>query len=88
MLTTVIYSFNVGIRNLQINKGLATIDILSRVFKQITTLDIPQTARCFLLIELADIEHHLSAGASEKMQLSAMVGAFKEALDLSAAVPK
>jgi replication factor C subunit 3/5 len=73
---------------LQINKGLATIDILTRVFKQITTLDIPQSARCFLLVELADIEYHLSAGASEKMQLSAMVGAFKEALDIAASIPK
>lgn len=89
-------------------KGLATIDILSRVFTHISSLEMPPNARVYLLTELAEIEYvfpcfffmlcrvfliplapisryHLSVGTSEKIQLSALVGAFKNAVDLTAA---
>lgn len=36
-----------------------------------------------LRIEQADIRHRLSLGGSEKMQLSALLGAFKVAVELS-----
>lgn len=72
----------VGIRALQLEKGLATIDIMTRIFRNVKQLDLPEKCRSFLYQGLSDIEYALSTGGSEKLQMSAMVGVFKEALEL------
>ena len=43
-------------RNLQVEKGLALPDILTEVFNQVQSLDIPVKAKIYLLEEMAQIE--------------------------------
>lgn len=53
-------------------------------------LDILATIECVVYLfhhntnELVSIRHRLAAGASEKIQLTAMLGAFKNAVEISA----
>ncbi|XP_014258872.1 replication factor C subunit 5 [Cimex lectularius] len=64
------------VHELQINKGLALVDILHEVHTYIHKIELPSEVLIELLIKLADIEHRLSIGASDKLQLSAVVSAF------------
>ncbi|KAL1140224.1 hypothetical protein AAG570_000156 [Ranatra chinensis] len=64
------------IRELQIAKGLALMDILQEVHLMIHRIEIPSEVLIELLIKMSDIEHRLTAGTSEKLQLSALVGTF------------
>lgn len=58
------------------NKGLALADIVSEIGKEVVRLALPGPAHATLLEKLADIEHRLAAGASEKIQAMALVAAF------------
>lgn len=46
------------------------------------TTTTQKKALVHLYKELADIEYHLAAGASEKLQLGALVGAFSHAREM------
>ena len=70
-------------RNLQVEKGLALQDILSEVYKQVRTLDIPTRPKIYMLEEMAQIEYNLGVGTSEKVQLSGLVGVFKNVVDMT-----
>lgn len=63
-------------------KGLALHDILTEVHVLVHRVDFPPAVRIALLIKLADVEHRLSAGTSEKIQLSSMVAAFQAVRDI------
>lgn len=65
-------------------KGLALQDILGGVFEELEDMDLKNNVRIFLYDKLAGIEHRLSMGGTEKIQLSAMVGAIKQSIDLQA----
>lgn len=65
-------------------KGLALQDILGGVFEELEEMDLKSNVRIFLYDKLATIEHRLSMGGTEKIQLSAMVGAIKQSIDLQA----
>ncbi|KAG0709387.1 P-loop containing nucleoside triphosphate hydrolase protein [Suillus ampliporus] len=65
-------------------RGLALQDLISGTYEYVETIEFKPQARVYLLDFLATTEHRLSTGASEKMQLSAMLGAFKNAVELSA----
>ena len=54
-------------------------DIVREVHARVWTLSLPGDVRADLVIALADIEHALAAGASDKMQLGALCGAFVKA---------
>jgi replication factor C subunit 3/5 len=56
-LTSFFSNSFLDIRQLQVEKGLATLDILSRVFTLISALEMPPKARIYLLAEMADIEY-------------------------------
>jgi replication factor C subunit 3/5 len=71
------------IRNIQLDKGLALADILKCVFEKVECLEMPRKSRIYLLENLADIEFNSSVGTSEKIQLTAMVGVFKNMLDIT-----
>lgn len=66
-------------------KGLALQDILGGVFEELEDMDLKNHVRIFLYDKLAGIEHRLSMGGTEKIQLSAMVATVKQAVDLQAA---
>ncbi|XP_028314280.1 replication factor C subunit 5 [Gouania willdenowi] len=63
-------------------KGLALNDILTDIHLLVHRVDFPPAVRIELLIKLADIEHRLASGTSEKIQLSSMVAAFQAVRDL------
>ncbi|KAJ6619862.1 P-loop containing nucleoside triphosphate hydrolase protein [Mycena sp. CBHHK59/15] len=64
-------------------RGLALQDLLTGAFEYIEGLELKPHARVYLLDYLATTEHRLSTGASEKIQLTALLGAFKNAVELS-----
>ncbi|KAI9204672.1 P-loop containing nucleoside triphosphate hydrolase protein [Polychytrium aggregatum] len=69
------------IDQLKTEKGLALADMIPAVYDFIRLLDIPSYALAYLLDTMATIEHNLSMGCSEKIQLGAMIGAFRLTID-------
>jgi len=63
-------------------KGLALQDILGTVYESFQDLELQPQTRITILDLLATIEHRLSAGATERIQVSAMVAGIKTAIDL------
>ncbi|RXG61700.1 Replication factor C subunit 5 [Armadillidium vulgare] len=65
-----------NISKLKTLKGLALQDVITEIH---TLVDFPMSVRIDLVIELAEIEHRLLAGSSEKLQLSGLIAAFSKA---------
>nr|XP_004611264.1 unnamed protein product [Sorex araneus] len=63
-------------------KGLALHDILTEIHLFVHRVDFPASVRIHLLTKMADIEYRLSAGTSEKIQLSSLIAAFQVTRDL------
>ena len=83
MLTDDFTSCYKKIMALKTDKGLALQDILEDIHTYSYTIDFPPKCRIFLFEQLAAIESRLTAGVDEKLQLSAMIGAFKRTSDLA-----
>ncbi|KAF5362305.1 hypothetical protein D9756_002325 [Leucocoprinus leucothites] len=64
--------------------GLALQDLLTGAYDYVDTIELKPHARIYLLDHLASTEHRLSTGGSEKIQLTALLAAFKTAVELSA----
>ncbi|SPO47495.1 probable RFC3 - DNA replication factor C, 40 kDa subunit [Moesziomyces antarcticus] len=64
-------------------KGIALADMISGVYDLLASIKLPPKSRIYLLDHLADTE--LSTGGSEKLQLTALLGAVKIAVELSQA---
>ncbi|KAG7445006.1 P-loop containing nucleoside triphosphate hydrolase protein [Guyanagaster necrorhizus] len=69
---------------MKIERGLALQDLITGAYEFIEGIDLKPTARIYLLDHLATTEHRLSTGGSEKIQLTALLSAFKNAVELSA----
>ncbi|KAG6381674.1 P-loop containing nucleoside triphosphate hydrolase protein [Boletus reticuloceps] len=67
---------------LKTERGLALQDLLVGAHEYVETIDFKPHARVYLLDFIATIEHRLSTGANEKIQLSALLGAFKNTVEL------
>ena len=65
------------IQRLKILKGLSLQDILTEVHLFVHRLDLPSKIKIHLLIKMADLEHRLIGGASEKIQLGSLLSAFQ-----------
>ncbi|KAI5480872.1 replication factor C subunit 3 [Pseudohyphozyma bogoriensis] len=65
------------ISTLKAEKGLALQDIITGVYDYVATLVCSAQTRVYLLDQLAQVEHRLSTGGSEKLQLTALLGATK-----------
>ncbi|KAF9946736.1 Subunit of heteropentameric Replication factor C (RF-C), partial [Modicella reniformis] len=63
-------------------KGMALQDILTEVYNYLEVVDMPANSRVYLLDKLADVEYKLSTGASEKLQLSSLIGSFRIGAEL------
>ncbi|KAJ2711617.1 Subunit of heteropentameric Replication factor C (RF-C) [Coemansia spiralis] len=72
-----------NIHALKRDKGLALQDIITELTPYVNTIDFPASTRVHLLEQLAEIEYHMAVGATEKIQLSALVGAFKIGVELA-----
>lgn len=66
-----------GITTLKADKGLALQDIIAGLYDFIATIAFAAQTRVYLLDQLAQVEHRLSTGGSEKLQLTALLGATK-----------
>ncbi|KAJ2451894.1 Subunit of heteropentameric Replication factor C (RF-C) [Coemansia sp. RSA 2336] len=78
--------FQVALSNinaLKRDKGLALQDIISELSQYVNVIDFPTTTRIHLLEQLAEIEYNMSVGSMEKIQLSALVGAFKIGVEMA-----
>jgi replication factor C subunit 3/5 len=71
------------VNDMKTAKGMALADLVTGIFDCIVTYKLPAPSRIFLLDQLAQIEHRLSTGASEKIQLSALLASVKISLQLS-----
>ena len=61
-------------------KGLALQDVLSEVSSYVTRLDVKEPINLAMLVaSLSDVEHRLSVGTNEKLQLAGVVGLFVQA---------
>mmetsp|Transcript_1549 Transcript_1549/g.3499 ORF Transcript_1549/g.3499 Transcript_1549/m.3499 type:complete len:359 (-) Transcript_1549:587-1663(-) len=76
-------SFNTAFKKvieLQVNKGVALADIVRELHPYMFTMvSIPTRVKMDLVEKLADCEHRLAYGTSERLQLGALVGAFVKA---------
>eukprot|EP00096_Caligus_rogercresseyi_P012729 TRINITY_DN5431_c0_g1_i1.p1 TRINITY_DN5431_c0_g1~~TRINITY_DN5431_c0_g1_i1.p1 ORF type:complete len:353 (+),score=92.15 TRINITY_DN5431_c0_g1_i1:39-1061(+) len=79
---TRVYSVIQG--DLQTKKGLSLIDILRELHLLVHRLEVSNRVKVNLLIKLADAEHRLHSGASEKIQLGSVVAAFRLAREMIA----
>jgi replication factor C subunit 3/5 len=74
-----------NISTMKSTKGLALGDILMEVHTFVHRIDFPRAVRITLLDKLAEAEYRLSAGTSEKLQLSGLIAAFQCVRDTVAA---
>jgi len=65
-----------AIRKMQIEKGLALTDLTTALHDHFRIVKLPISVRIHLLKELANLEHHLSLGTSETIQLGGLVAIF------------
>ncbi|KAL9713528.1 Subunit of heteropentameric Replication factor C (RF-C) [Leucoagaricus gongylophorus] len=72
------------ISRMKTERGMALQDLLTGAYDYIDTLELKPHARIYLLDHLALTEHRLSTGGDERIQLAALLAAFKTAVDLSA----
>merc|ERR1712137_213038 len=64
------------IKEMQTQKGIALSDILHDLHVTfISVKEMNSKTKCYLLQQMADIEHRLSLGTGEDLQLGALVGA-------------
>lgn len=74
-----------AIQSLKVERGTALTDLLNGVYDMVLHLELPPNARAYLLDQMAQIEYRLSTSASERIQLAALLGAVKAAVELSQA---
>ncbi|KRZ28477.1 Replication factor C subunit 5 [Trichinella pseudospiralis] len=67
---------------LKLKKSLALQDILEEVHLFVHKVEIPTLVRMYLIDRLAEIEESLTRGASDKLQLSALIATFHIARDI------
>jgi replication factor C subunit 3/5 len=56
--------------------GYALCDIITEISLFVAKKDLPDAAMAFLMDRFSNIEHRLSHGVSEKLQVGALVGGF------------
>jgi len=67
------------ILSITIEFGYALTDIVLSLCKQLKEIELPDAVLAHLMDKLSNIEHRLSHGVNEKLQLGALVGAFVSA---------
>ena len=65
------------INKLKLDKGLALEDILTQVHLYIQRIELPPRVISQLIIKMGNIEERLNQGCTEKIQISALVAAFR-----------
>lgn len=69
------------IADIKLSKGLALQDIITQLSLTFGQMTFPQSIKMDIYIKMANIEYWLNNGGSEKIYLSALIGAFQDARD-------
>ncbi|GIL70670.1 hypothetical protein Vretimale_3774 [Volvox reticuliferus] len=72
------------VTKLQVDKGLALVDIVRELHPWIMKTSMPVHAKIALVERLADVEHRLAYSTSEKLQLGSLIAAFVKAREVIA----
>lgn len=67
------------LNQIKLNKGLALEDILTQVHLYVQRIELPPRVISQLVIKMGNIEERLAQGCTEKIQISALVAAFRMA---------
>jgi replication factor C subunit 3/5 len=70
-------------RRIQAEKGLALADLITELRQFVDGIELAKLARIYLLDQLSQVEYNVSKGASDNVQLAALIGAFKLAIELA-----
>lgn len=70
------------ITNLQVERGVALADLVKLLGPWVGRLQMEPTVSCYLYDELSNLEHRLSFGVSERLQLGSLVAIFRTAADM------
>jgi replication factor C subunit 3/5 len=76
------------LETLRVEKGYSLADLLRGVFDLSVEIQMPAPGRLRLMPALAEIEHRLSRGATDKVQAAALVGVFIEVREILSSVPR
>lgn len=68
---------------LKTEKGTALTDLLTGMLDLVMSLELSPASRAYLLDQMAQIEYRLSTNASERIQVSALLGSVKAAVEIS-----
>jgi replication factor C subunit 3/5 len=71
-----------AISALKSDKGLALTDILTQLAIQLSDMEVPAHVRAFMLDRMSVLEYDLNSGATESLQLAALLGIYKAALEM------
>ena len=74
VVVVVVVDDRTEIRNLQVQRGFALIDVVRALQPWLFQVNVPTDVRISLVSQMADLEHRLSKGATEELQLGALVG--------------
>ncbi|KAI1723839.1 ATPase family associated with various cellular activities (AAA) domain-containing protein [Ditylenchus destructor] len=66
------------LNELSLQHGIALADTLDEILELILGLDMPQNVAALLMDRIAQIEHRLSSGCSEKIQWLSLISAFTD----------
>lgn len=69
--------------SLKVDKGLALDDIVMGLLPEAMESDLPPRSKIYLYEHLADIQYRLAVGSSEKLNVAALIGAFKFSLAMA-----
>ncbi|PVV04196.1 hypothetical protein BB560_001312 [Smittium megazygosporum] len=72
------------ISNLKLVKGIALTDIITNLLPLITDCKLPGDSIIYLINSLASIEYRLANSSTDDIQLTAMIGYFKLAVEMAA----
>jgi replication factor C small subunit len=62
--------------DLMVHMGLSGEDIVSQLYREVLTMEIPEKDKAFLIEKIADYNFRLVEGASEKIQIDALLAQF------------
>jgi len=68
---------------MKVERGLALQDLITGVLDFVQNIEYPAPTRVYLLDQLATVEHRLSTGGSEKLQLSGLIGSFQRGMQMA-----
>ncbi|KAL7009871.1 Subunit of heteropentameric Replication factor C (RF-C) [Cystobasidiomycetes sp. EMM_F5] len=66
------------------NACLALQDVIAGIYDFVATVKFPPATRIYILDHLAQVEHRLSTGGNEKLQLTSLLATFKNGVEIAA----